>query len=69
MLKSLGLWKESTPEIELREDMEYPLNPEDTQLVVEGRINEVGRKYVKMHDQTGPWVCFYFLRFLTYYIP
>ncbi|XP_026726944.1 piezo-type mechanosensitive ion channel component isoform X3 [Trichoplusia ni] len=54
MLKSLGLWKESTPEIELREDMEYPLNPEDTQLVVEGRINEVGRKYVKMHDQTGP---------------
>lgn len=61
MLKSLGLWKESTPEIELREDMEYPLNPEDTKLVVEGRINEVGRKYVKMHDQTGPWVCFYIL--------
>ncbi|CAH0602965.1 unnamed protein product [Chrysodeixis includens] len=54
MLKSLGLWKESTPEIELREDMEYPLSREDTQLVVEGRINEIGRKYVKMHDRAGP---------------
>ncbi|XP_050551095.1 piezo-type mechanosensitive ion channel component isoform X5 [Spodoptera frugiperda] len=54
MLKSLGLWKESTPEIELREDMEYPLNAEDTQLVAEGHITEVGRKYVKLHDQIGP---------------
>uniref|UniRef100_A0A2A4JQR7 Uncharacterized protein n=1 Tax=Heliothis virescens TaxID=7102 RepID=A0A2A4JQR7_HELVI len=54
MLKSLGLWKESTPDIELREDMEYPLNDEDTQLVAEGHITEVGRKYVKLHDMTGP---------------
>ncbi|XP_022834650.1 piezo-type mechanosensitive ion channel component isoform X2 [Spodoptera litura] len=54
MLKSLGLWKESSPEIELREDMEYPLNAEDTQLVAEGHITEVGRKYVKLHDQIGP---------------
>ncbi|XP_063838505.1 piezo-type mechanosensitive ion channel component isoform X2 [Ostrinia nubilalis] len=54
MLKSLGLWKESTPEIELREDMEYPLSQEDTQMVVEGRAAEVGRKYVQLHDQTGP---------------
>ncbi|XP_075992565.1 piezo type mechanosensitive ion channel component isoform X2 [Anticarsia gemmatalis] len=54
MLKSLGLWKESTPEIELREDMEYPMTAEDTQLVVEGRITELGRKYVQLHDQTGP---------------
>ncbi|XP_063891360.1 piezo-type mechanosensitive ion channel component isoform X3 [Helicoverpa armigera] len=54
MLKSLGLWKESTPDIELREDMEYPLNEEDTQLVAEGHITEVGRKYVKLHDMTGP---------------
>ncbi|CAH0700428.1 unnamed protein product [Spodoptera exigua] len=54
MLKSLGLWKESSPEIELREDMEYPLNAEDTRLVAEGHITEVGRKYVKLHDQTGP---------------
>ncbi|XP_037297893.1 piezo-type mechanosensitive ion channel component isoform X3 [Manduca sexta] len=54
MLKSLGLWKESTPEIELREDVEYPLTAEDTQLVVDGRAAEVGRKYVQLHDQTGP---------------
>lgn len=54
MLKSLGLWKESSPEIELREDMEYQLNAEDTQLVVEGQISEVGRKYVMLHDRTGP---------------
>lgn len=54
MLKSLGLWKESTPEIELREDMEYPLSPEDTQMVAEGRTAEVGRKYVQLHDRTGP---------------
>lgn len=54
MLKSLGLWKESAPEVELREDMEYPLTPEDTQLVVEGRIHEVGQKYVQLHDRTGP---------------
>ncbi|XP_052758554.1 piezo-type mechanosensitive ion channel component [Galleria mellonella] len=54
MLKSLGLWKESTPEIELREDMEYQLRPEDTQLVVDGRAAEVGRKYVQLHDTTGP---------------
>lgn len=54
MLKSLGLWKESAPEIDLREDMEYPLSPEDTQLVVQGRINELGQKYVQLHDQTGP---------------
>ncbi|CAB3230721.1 unnamed protein product [Arctia plantaginis] len=54
MLKSLGLWKESAPEVELREDMEYPLTPEDTQLVVEGRIHEVGQKYIHLHDRTGP---------------
>ncbi|KAL0894989.1 hypothetical protein ABMA27_013468 [Loxostege sticticalis] len=54
MLKSLGLWKESSPDIELREDMEYPLTAEDTQLVVEGKGEQVGRKYVKMHDKTGP---------------
>lgn len=59
MLKSLGLWKESTPEIELREDVEYPLSAEDTQLVVEGRASEVGRKYVQLHDQTGPLVIYY----------
>ncbi|RVE48798.1 hypothetical protein evm_006572 [Chilo suppressalis] len=54
MLKSLGLWKESSPEIELHEDTEYPLSPEDTQLVIEGRTEEVGRKYVQLHDRTGP---------------
>lgn len=54
MLKSLGLWKESTPEIELREDVEYPLTADDTQLVVEGRGDEVGQKYVQLHDQQGP---------------
>ncbi|XP_072936933.1 piezo-type mechanosensitive ion channel component isoform X3 [Epargyreus clarus] len=53
MLKSLGLWKESSPEIELREDMEYPLSSEDTQLIVEGRGAEVGKKYVQLHDQIG----------------
>lgn len=54
MLKSLGLWKESTPEIELREDVEYPLTSDDTQLVVEGKGAEVGQKYIQLHDQTGP---------------
>nr|XP_037866690.1 piezo-type mechanosensitive ion channel component isoform X6 [Bombyx mori] len=54
MLKSLGLWKESSPEIELREDMEYALTPEDTQLVVEGRAAEVARKFVQLHDRSGP---------------
>ncbi|XP_049867605.1 piezo-type mechanosensitive ion channel component [Pectinophora gossypiella] len=54
MLKSLGLWKETTPEIELREDMEFELKPEDTQMLVEGRGTEVGKKYVKLHDETGP---------------
>ncbi|XP_059060607.1 piezo-type mechanosensitive ion channel component-like, partial [Achroia grisella] len=54
MLKSLGLWKESTPEIELREDMEYQLSAEDTQLVADGRAADVGRKYVQLHDTTGP---------------
>ncbi|CAG9784241.1 unnamed protein product [Diatraea saccharalis] len=54
MLKSLGLWKESSPEVELHEDMEYPLSPEDTQLVIEGRTEEVGRKYIQLHDRTGP---------------
>lgn len=53
MLKSLGLWKESTPEIELREDKEYPLTPEDTQLVAEGRGEEVARKYVQIHSRQG----------------
>ncbi|KAI8428119.1 hypothetical protein MSG28_002383 [Choristoneura fumiferana] len=54
MLKSLGLWKESSPEIDIREDMEFPLTPEDTQMLVEGRDTEVGRKYVQLNDQTGP---------------
>ncbi|XP_053604167.1 piezo-type mechanosensitive ion channel component isoform X3 [Plodia interpunctella] len=54
MLKSLGLWKESTPEIELREDMIYHLTDEDTQNVVEGRTYEVGRKYLQRHNQAGP---------------
>nr|XP_026488209.1 piezo-type mechanosensitive ion channel component isoform X2 [Vanessa tameamea] len=54
MLKSLGLWKESTPEVELKEDMEYPLNPSDTQLLVEGRGEEVGRKYLEMHERPTP---------------
>ncbi|KAJ8729263.1 hypothetical protein PYW08_000844 [Mythimna loreyi] len=56
MLKSLGLWKESTPEIELREDMEYPLTPEDTKLMAQGQITKVGKKYVKLHDKSGPSV-------------
>lgn len=54
MLKSLGLWKESTPDIELREDMEYSLTPEDTQLMAQGHITKVGKKYVKLHDKSGP---------------
>ncbi|CAH2104345.1 unnamed protein product [Euphydryas editha] len=54
MLKSLGLWKESTPEVELREDMEYPLTSSDTQLLVEGRGAEVGRKYLEMHERPSP---------------
>lgn len=59
MLKSLGLWKESTPEVELREDMEYPLTSADTQMLVEGRGEEVGRKYLEMHERPSPWVTFY----------
>lgn len=54
MLKSLGLWKESTPEVELREDMEYPLTSADTQMLVEGRGEEVGRKYLEMHERPSP---------------
>ncbi|CAH0726071.1 unnamed protein product, partial [Brenthis ino] len=54
MLKSLGLWKESPPEVELREDMEYPLTPSDTQLLVEGKGEEVGRKYLNMHERFSP---------------
>lgn len=54
MLKSLGLWKESAPEIELREDVEYELKPEDTEMLVEGRGTEVGQKYIALHDRTGP---------------
>ncbi|XP_045785100.1 piezo-type mechanosensitive ion channel component isoform X15 [Maniola jurtina] len=54
MLKSLGLWKESTPEVELREDMEYPLSSEDTHLLVAGRGTEVGRKYLELHEKSGP---------------
>ncbi|XP_061378195.1 piezo-type mechanosensitive ion channel component isoform X1 [Danaus plexippus] len=51
MLKSLGLWKESTPEAEVREDMEYRLSPSDTQMLVEGHGAEVGRKYLHIHDR------------------
>ena len=54
MLKSLGLWKESTPEVELREDMEYPLTSSDTQLLVDGKGTEVGRKYLNMHERFSP---------------
>ncbi|XP_038211570.1 piezo-type mechanosensitive ion channel component-like [Zerene cesonia] len=54
MLKSLGLWKESSPEVELQEDRDYPLTAEDTQMLVEGRGAEVGRKYVQMHERIGP---------------
>ncbi|XP_063617457.1 piezo-type mechanosensitive ion channel component isoform X4 [Cydia splendana] len=54
MLKSLGLWKESSPEIDLREDTEYPLTSEDTQMIVEGKSEDVGKKYVQLHDQSGP---------------
>ncbi|XP_045536774.1 piezo-type mechanosensitive ion channel component isoform X5 [Papilio machaon] len=56
MLKSLGLWKESSPELELREDAEYALSAEDTRLVVEGRGADVGRKYLRLHDRTAPQV-------------
>lgn len=54
MLKSLGLWKESSPDIELQEDKEYPLTAEDTQLLVEGRGAEVGHKYLKLHSKIVP---------------
>ncbi|XP_041980305.1 piezo-type mechanosensitive ion channel component isoform X3 [Aricia agestis] len=54
MLKSLGLWKEATPELELQEDMEYSLSPEDTQMLVEGKSAEVGKKYVQLHEGTSP---------------
>ncbi|CAG4944089.1 unnamed protein product [Colias eurytheme] len=54
MLKSLGLWKESSPEVELQEDRDYPLTAEDTQMLVEGRGAEVGQKYVQMHERIGP---------------
>lgn len=53
MLKSLGLWKESSPEVELREDAEYPLEPEDTRMVIEGRGDEVANKYIQLHTLTG----------------
>ncbi|KPI94676.1 Protein PIEZO2 [Papilio xuthus] len=56
MLKSLGLWKESSPELELREDAEYELSVDDTRLVVEGRGADVGRKYLRLHDRTAPGV-------------
>ncbi|XP_013168198.1 PREDICTED: piezo-type mechanosensitive ion channel component isoform X2 [Papilio xuthus] len=56
MLKSLGLWKESSPELELREDAEYELSVDDTRLVVEGRGADVGRKYLRLHDRTAPQV-------------
>ncbi|XP_069355077.1 piezo-type mechanosensitive ion channel component isoform X10 [Maniola hyperantus] len=54
MLKSLGLWKESTPEVELHEDMEYPLSSEDTHLLVAGRGTEVGRKFLELHEKSRP---------------
>ncbi|CAG4998121.1 unnamed protein product, partial [Parnassius apollo] len=54
MLKSLGLWKESSPEVEIHEDMEYELSAEDTRLIVEGRGAEVGRKYAELHHRTAP---------------
>ncbi|CAH2240609.1 jg21081 [Pararge aegeria aegeria] len=54
MLKSLGLWKESTPEVELREDMEYPLSTDDTHLLVAGQGTEVGRKYLELHERSSP---------------
>lgn len=53
MLKSLGLWKESTPEVELREDAEYPLQPEDTKMIADGRGEEVAKKYIKLHAKSG----------------
>ncbi|XP_013133441.1 PREDICTED: piezo-type mechanosensitive ion channel component [Papilio polytes] len=56
MLKSLGLWKESSPELELREDAQYALSADDTRLVVEGRGADVGRKYLRLHDRTAPLV-------------
>ncbi|CAK1550113.1 unnamed protein product [Leptosia nina] len=54
MLKSLGLWKESSPDTELQEDTEYPLTAEDTQMLVEGRGAEVGKKYIKLHEKIVP---------------
>lgn len=53
MLKSLGLWKESSPEIEIHEDTEYPLTAEDAQMVAEGRGTEVAKKYIQLHALTG----------------
>lgn len=54
MLKSLGLWKETSPDIELREDKEYDLQPDDIQNLVVGRRTEVGKKYIKLNDSSGP---------------
>ncbi|CAF4785187.1 unnamed protein product [Pieris macdunnoughi] len=54
MLKSLGLWKESSSDIELQQDKEYALTAEDTQFLVEGRGAEVGQKYVKLHEKIVP---------------
>lgn len=54
MLKSLGLWKETSPDIELREDKEYDLQPDDIQNLVVGRKTEVGKKYIKLNDNSGP---------------
>ncbi|XP_026329382.1 piezo-type mechanosensitive ion channel component isoform X3 [Hyposmocoma kahamanoa] len=54
MLKSLGLWKETSPDIELRVDKEYDLQPDDIQNLVVGRRAEVGKKYIKLNDRSGP---------------
>ncbi|XP_068621049.1 piezo-type mechanosensitive ion channel component isoform X2 [Battus philenor] len=56
MLKSLGLWKESSPELELREDAEYALTSDDTRLIVEGRGADVGRKYLLIHEHNAPHI-------------
>lgn len=54
MLKSLGLWKETSPDIELREDKKYDLQPDDIQNLVVGHRAEVGKKYIKLNDRSGP---------------
>lgn len=53
MLKSLGLWNESVPEPELPEEQQFILTPEDTQLVVQGRGEEVGQKYLLLNEGTA----------------